>query len=153
MEFEFSLGEFVEFDGEYLILPDDDDEFDGYVLPADDERVEQDFDGYFLPEDDEAEFEEEFNDYVLQSLQQLEEYNFEEPAAAAASSSSAAADRLKNVVIEPTERCKTCTICLEELEVGGEAAAIECSHKFHRDCLLPWLATNPTCPYCRFQLL
>ena len=141
-----------EFEGYVLPDDDDEDEFEGYVLPDDDERIEQAFEGYFLPGDDEVEFfEEGLNDYVLPELE--DEFDFEEQPAASSSSSYSAADRLKNVVIEPMERCKTCSICLEELEVGGEAAAIECSHKFHRECILPWLATKTTCPSCRFQLL
>ena len=145
MESESSLSED---NVEYLIHFDDDEEFNGFVLRDDDERVEQAFDGYVLPDDDEVEFEEEFNDYVLpDDDQEVDEFDFEQPAV------SAAVARLKTVVIEAGERHKTCSICLEELEVGREAAAIECSHKFHKECLLPWLATKATCPCCRVQLL
>ncbi|KAK4198919.1 hypothetical protein QBC40DRAFT_255623 [Triangularia verruculosa] len=47
-----------------------------------------------------------------------------------------------------------CTICLEELKAGEEAAKIKtCSHdSFHKECLTTWLAGNTTCPYCRARV-
>ena len=42
----------------------------------------------------------------------------------------------------------TCPICLEEL--GGDARALDCHHRFHADCLIRWLRQgNLSCPTCR----
>ena len=47
-----------------------------------------------------------------------------------------------------------CTICLGEYEEGELVTAFPCGgkHRFHKDCLLPWLANKNTCPLCRHPL-
>ncbi|VAI23979.1 unnamed protein product [Triticum turgidum subsp. durum] len=45
-----------------------------------------------------------------------------------------------------------CTVCLEEFEMGTEAKEMPCQHKFHSNCILPWLELHSSCPICRFQL-
>ncbi|XWS38933.1 hypothetical protein CRYUN_Cryun18bG0006300 [Craigia yunnanensis] len=47
---------------------------------------------------------------------------------------------------------KDCPICLEELEVGSEAACMPCSHVFHDLCIATWLNKKKRCPCCRFKL-
>ena len=44
---------------------------------------------------------------------------------------------------------KNCTICLEDLEVGDEVFLLPCLHKFHKDCLNPWMKNSKDCPICR----
>ncbi|KAI4985937.1 hypothetical protein ZWY2020_018567 [Hordeum vulgare] len=44
-----------------------------------------------------------------------------------------------------------CTVCLEEFEMGT-AKEMPCQHKFHSNCILPWLELHSSCPICRFQL-
>ncbi|KAK8493052.1 hypothetical protein V6N13_046184 [Hibiscus sabdariffa] len=44
---------------------------------------------------------------------------------------------------------EACAICLEQLEVGFEAARMPCSHGFHADCIRNWLRQNYNCPVCR----
>ncbi|XP_009410042.2 E3 ubiquitin-protein ligase SIRP1 [Musa acuminata AAA Group] len=50
------------------------------------------------------------------------------------------------------EKNTSCSICLEDLEVGGEATEMPCKHKFHGGCILPWLKLHSSCPVCRFQM-
>jgi hypothetical protein len=40
-----------------------------------------------------------------------------------------------------------CPICREYIE--GKCVSLFCSHKFHVDCLSPWIQNNNTCPCCR----
>ncbi|RWW04087.1 hypothetical protein GW17_00032709 [Ensete ventricosum] len=50
------------------------------------------------------------------------------------------------------EKNTSCSICLEDLEVGGEATEMPCKHKFHGGCIFPWLQLHSSCPVCRFQM-
>ncbi|PAN44368.1 hypothetical protein PAHAL_9G037500 [Panicum hallii] len=45
-----------------------------------------------------------------------------------------------------------CSVCLEDFEIGAEAKQMPCQHKFHSQCILPWLELHSSCPICRFQL-
>ncbi|KAK8480889.1 hypothetical protein V6N13_004296 [Hibiscus sabdariffa] len=54
--------------------------------------------------------------------------------------------------VEVEARDETCMICLNELEVGFEAARMPCSHGFHGDCIEKWLRQSHYCPICRFEM-
>ncbi|XP_042442675.1 E3 ubiquitin-protein ligase SIRP1-like [Zingiber officinale] len=61
-----------------------------------------------------------------------------------------AIDALPTVRIE--EEAIGCSICLEDFDVGLEAKEMPCKHKFHSECILPWLQLHSSCPLCRSQL-
>ncbi|XP_043691385.1 RING finger protein 215-like [Telopea speciosissima] len=44
---------------------------------------------------------------------------------------------------------EVCSVCLDDLQGQREVTNLPCSHKYHSDCLLPWLASHSHCPYCR----
>lgn len=46
-----------------------------------------------------------------------------------------------------------CTICIEEMHVGDEAATLPCKHWFHEECVILWLKEHNTCPICRTPLV
>ncbi|KAJ0981661.1 hypothetical protein J5N97_009916 [Dioscorea zingiberensis] len=46
-------------------------------------------------------------------------------------------------------RVDVCAVCLDEVEGGQRTMKLPCSHKYHSDCLLPWLANHSQCPCCR----
>ncbi|CAN8321764.1 unnamed protein product [Cochlearia groenlandica] len=51
-----------------------------------------------------------------------------------------------------TEENLQCSVCLDECEIGTEVKQMPCKHKFHGECLLPWLELHSSCPVCRYQL-
>ncbi|KAG6490853.1 E3 ubiquitin-protein ligase SIRP1-like [Zingiber officinale] len=46
----------------------------------------------------------------------------------------------------------SCSICLDDFEIGTKAKEMPCKHKFHGNCILPWLELHSSCPVCRFQV-
>ncbi|KAM0038658.1 putative transcription factor C2H2 family [Helianthus debilis subsp. tardiflorus] len=61
-----------------------------------------------------------------------------------------AVEAMPTVTIE--ENSIPCSVCLEEFEAGTEAREMPCKHRFHGECILPWLELHSSCPVCRFQL-
>lgn len=51
---------------------------------------------------------------------------------------------------EEGENC--CPICLVNYSDGDELRVLPCGHYLHRFCLDAWLASNPSCPSCRYSL-
>ncbi|KAF6018346.1 DZIP3 [Bugula neritina] len=45
-------------------------------------------------------------------------------------------------------RSEICSICLETLTPQNQRF-LPCAHKFHRECVEPWLQNNDACPDCR----
>ncbi|KAL9182121.1 hypothetical protein ACHAXT_012773 [Thalassiosira profunda] len=47
-------------------------------------------------------------------------------------------------------RHNSCSICLDEYQVGEQIRVLPCQHTFHSDCIFPWLTErSPTCPLCK----
>lgn len=53
-------------------------------------------------------------------------------------------------LVEETNR--TCPVCIEEYDEGGQAVMLQCSHIFHKECVREWLQKHATCPSCRYEL-
>jgi hypothetical protein len=46
-----------------------------------------------------------------------------------------------------------CSICTEDFNRGEEVRVLPCNHKFHPECVDPWLLNvSGTCPLCRIDL-
>ncbi|KAH7138926.1 hypothetical protein B0J11DRAFT_28750 [Dendryphion nanum] len=46
-----------------------------------------------------------------------------------------------------------CSICTEDFEKGQDIRVLPCDHKFHPECVDPWLLNvSGTCPLCRVDL-
>ena len=72
----------------------------------------------------------------------------EEALKAAPPASSSAISRLP-VVRLCLEEEEACAICLEAMSL---ATRMPCGHRFHRQCLVPWLEARCFCPCCRFEI-
>jgi Ring finger domain len=44
-----------------------------------------------------------------------------------------------------------CSICMESQI--SPMRILPCGHKFHNECLIPWLKLQRTCPHCRHELI
>ncbi|GAB7359196.1 hypothetical protein MBLNU230_g5263t1 [Neophaeotheca triangularis] len=51
--------------------------------------------------------------------------------------------------LDPATGKADCSICMEDVEVGGEVTVLPCKHWFHRECVAAWLGEHDTCPQCR----
>ncbi|XP_068635712.1 E3 ubiquitin-protein ligase SDIR1-like [Aristolochia californica] len=45
----------------------------------------------------------------------------------------------------------TCSVCLEQVNVGELIRSLPCLHQFHANCIDPWLRQQGTCPVCKFK--
>ncbi|CAN8287976.1 unnamed protein product [Cochlearia groenlandica] len=61
-------------------------------------------------------------------------------------------DAIKALPSVKMDETLQCPVCLDMFEIGKEARLMPCKHKFHGDCLLPWLELHSSCPVCRYLL-
>ncbi|KAK9669062.1 hypothetical protein RND81_13G106700 [Saponaria officinalis] len=64
-------------------------------------------------------------------------------------------EELPSVVItkeDVNDEKSVCAVCKDGMEVGEVCKELPCSHKYHGDCIVPWLGIRNTCPVCRFEL-
>ncbi|KAI3875857.1 hypothetical protein MKX03_023780 [Papaver bracteatum] len=72
-------------------------------------------------------------------------------------SSSAIPEQKKPDAAKPDEVLKsmedglTCSVCLEQVDVGEIVRSLPCLHQFHANCIDPWLRQQGTCPVCKFR--
>ncbi|KAL4584162.1 hypothetical protein LXL04_008753 [Taraxacum kok-saghyz] len=69
--------------------------------------------------------------------------------------SKTAIENLSTVVMteEDVEKNSTlCAVCKDEVSVGEVAKLLPCNHRYHGDCIVPWLEIRNTCPVCRHEL-
>ncbi|KAI4379363.1 hypothetical protein MLD38_005674 [Melastoma candidum] len=45
-----------------------------------------------------------------------------------------------------------CAVCLERFRIGENLMNLQCGHRFHTRCLVPWLDSNSHCPCCRMDV-
>lgn len=56
-----------------------------------------------------------------------------------------------NPDIESVSSDQRCAICLGSYCVGEEVKTLLCLHKFHSQCIDPWLRSNAVCPICKYR--
>ncbi|KAJ6346940.1 hypothetical protein OIU76_003601 [Salix suchowensis] len=47
---------------------------------------------------------------------------------------------------------ETCAVCLEAPTIGEKIRHLPCLHKFHKDCIDPWLSRKTSCPICKLSI-
>ncbi|AYV77619.1 MAG: hypothetical protein Dasosvirus13_5 [Dasosvirus sp.] len=47
----------------------------------------------------------------------------------------------------------SCSICLTNYVQNDNLGILDCTHRFHMDCITRWLDVNPSCPLCRQNVL
>ncbi|EES14331.1 hypothetical protein BDA96_07G239400 [Sorghum bicolor] len=45
-----------------------------------------------------------------------------------------------------------CAVCKDGVAAGQRVKRLPCSHRYHDDCIVPWLQVRNSCPLCRFEL-
>ncbi|XVF08875.1 hypothetical protein REPUB_Repub07fG0041900 [Reevesia pubescens] len=45
-----------------------------------------------------------------------------------------------------------CAVCKDEINLGEKMKQLPCAHRYHEDCIIPWLGIRNTCPVCRYEL-
>lgn len=88
---------------------------------------------------------------ILGSLQQLIQQLAQNGMSGPAPAPGAAVDAMPKIKINSRHLVNNshCPVCKEQFNVGGEAREMPCSHIYHSDCILPWLALHNSCPVCR----
>ncbi|GAB4844097.1 hypothetical protein Ancab_014062 [Ancistrocladus abbreviatus] len=88
----------------------------------------------------------EFNENDYEMLLALDENNQEHLGASF--------DQITNLPQSTvqTESGETCSICLEVPAVGDTIRHLPCLHKFHKDCIDPWLRRKGVCPVCKSNI-
>ncbi|CAN6462881.1 unnamed protein product [Victoria cruziana] len=47
---------------------------------------------------------------------------------------------------------EVCPVCLDSFQLHQTVMHLPCLHRYHPECLRPWLSAHSDCPYCRTHI-
>ena len=55
-----------------------------------------------------------------------------------------------STLVDPS--LNSCVICIEDFKPHDICIVLSCEHIYHKDCVVPWIESNNTCPICRVEI-
>ncbi|KAJ4968415.1 hypothetical protein NE237_015116 [Protea cynaroides] len=92
-------------------------------------------------------FQRDFNENDYEILLALDENNHQHAGASTDLISS-----LPQSTVQTENFEEVCAICLDSPSTGDIIRHLPCLHKFHRDCIDPWLGRSTSCPVCKSSI-
>ncbi|XP_019428361.1 PREDICTED: uncharacterized protein LOC109336293 isoform X2 [Lupinus angustifolius] len=89
----------------------------------------------------------DFNEEDYEMLLALDEGNHRHTGAA-----SNQINGLPQSTIQTDNFTEVCAVCLDTPVKGETIRHLPCLHKFHKDCIDPWLRRKPSCPVCKSSI-
>ena len=60
--------------------------------------------------------------------------------------------RNDEIASQDSQEGDQCSICFDTYEQGDQLRVLPCKHRFHLECVDPWLKTNKSCPLCKHEV-
>uniref|UniRef100_A0A0V0IP85 Putative E3 ubiquitin-protein ligase RNF6-like n=1 Tax=Solanum chacoense TaxID=4108 RepID=A0A0V0IP85_SOLCH len=89
----------------------------------------------------------DFNENDYEMLLALDENNHQHGG-----SSSRQINNLPQSTVQNESLQEPCAVCLETPIIGDVIRHLPCLHKFHKDCIDPWLSRKTSCPVCKCSI-
>ncbi|XVF65087.1 hypothetical protein PTKIN_Ptkin09bG0218600 [Pterospermum kingtungense] len=91
-------------------------------------------------------FQRDFNENDYEMLLALDDNNHQHGGASVNQINSLPMSKVQ------TDNFEACAICLETPAIGDTIRHLPCLHKFHKDCIDPWLGRKMSCPVCKSSI-
>jgi hypothetical protein len=80
-------------------------------------------------------------------------YHYQKRSSSSTSTSSSPSSSALFCNLHITSQSHDCVVCCERLETSETVVQLPtCAHIFHENCVMAWLKSHNTCPYCRTEL-